>query len=147
MLDIYDEIKRLGFTNEEEVTLYAFFISNSDKKDETEKNFTCLQDKEKIDLLKKLITSCMFSHLLSVLLFNHIIPNTYMFLCFSFCFLLANLHKKHFHVIVGQLLLIILSYYRTESYSFISIIQYLQQNQLMLQQVKLKNYLMIILMT
>ncbi|CAB4487378.1 unnamed protein product [Rhizophagus irregularis] len=53
--DIYQEIYRLGLTDDEKTTLYAFFTNNPDKKSEAEKAFTYFQDEVKVDILRNLL--------------------------------------------------------------------------------------------
>ncbi|PKY29678.1 hypothetical protein RhiirB3_418180, partial [Rhizophagus irregularis] len=60
--DIYQEIYRLGLTDDEKTTLYAFFTNNPDKKSEAEKAFTYFQDEVKVDILRNLLPPSMFFH-------------------------------------------------------------------------------------
>ncbi|GBB87196.1 hypothetical protein RclHR1_13630006 [Rhizophagus clarus] len=90
--DIYEEIDRFDFTEDEKITLYAFFINNPDKKGETEKVFTCLRDKGKVGLLRKLLTSGMFSHFFPRFYIYRILTYSCAFLS---CFLSSNPPKKN----------------------------------------------------
>ncbi|RGB24438.1 hypothetical protein C1646_676378 [Rhizophagus diaphanus] len=101
--DIYQEIYRLGLTDDEKTTLYTFFTNNPDKKVETEKAFTHLQDKVKVDILRNLLPPSMFFHSRPDVSYSPIIPNTYIILCFSFLLLIVKPAQKTHNVIVAQL--------------------------------------------
>lgn len=100
-IDIHDEVNRLSdiddverLTAKEVIDLFAYFVNNDKLPDVVKGLIKCKNDKYKLMFLRKMLTSGMSQNRKCVLNLP-IIPNTYLFLCFSF---LQTRPKKHIRV-------------------------------------------------